>query len=46
MKLPELPSIIIRHAQDMSIDVVIVDSAGRMQGNEPVRSSIAKVSQK
>jgi len=31
-------------ARDMKIDVVLIDTAGRMQDNEPLMRSLAKVS--
>lgn len=33
-------------ARDTKIDVVLVDTAGRMQDNEPLMRSLAKVSSK
>jgi len=33
----------INHARDTSIDVVLVDTAGRMQDNEPLMRSLAKL---
>ncbi len=34
----------ISHAKDSKIDVVLVDTAGRMQDNEPLMKELAKVS--
>ncbi len=33
----------INHAKDMGIDVVMIDTAGRMQDNEPLMRALAKV---
>lgn len=33
----------INHARDTNIDVVLVDTAGRMQDNEPLMRSLAKL---
>lgn len=30
-------------ARDMKVDVVLIDTAGRMQDNEPLMRSLAKV---
>ena len=35
---------IIFTARDMKLDVVLVDTAGRMQDNEPLMRALAKVS--
>ncbi len=35
----------INHAKDMGIDVVMIDTAGRMQDNEPLMRALAKVVQ-
>lgn len=34
----------INHARDQGIDVVMIDTAGRMQDNEPLMRALAKVS--
>lgn len=34
----------INHARDAGIDVVMIDTAGRMQDNEPLMRALAKVS--
>lgn len=33
----------IRYARDANIDVVLVDTAGRMQDNEPLMKALSKV---
>ena len=33
----------INHARDGGIDVVMIDTAGRMQDNEPLMRALAKV---
>lgn len=33
----------IKWARDMKIDVVLVDTAGRMQDNEPLMKALSKV---
>lgn len=34
----------INYARDAGIDVVMIDTAGRMQDNEPLMRALAKVS--